>query len=106
MIVSLIGLKILKFFGEEKISDEISEISESINNLQQGKNKLEEIIKNNNEYKKVLKNMRVCEIIEGFKMLNLIELITINEDSIKLNDYKALLQLQEMRKLKQQCASR
>ena len=96
----------IKVFGKEEISDEISEISESINNLQQGKNKLEEIIKNNNEYKKVLKNMRVCEIIEGFKMLNLIELITINEDSIKLNDYKALLQLQEMRKLKQQCASR
>lgn len=44
--------------------------------------------------------------IEGLKMLNLIELITINEDSIKLNDYKVLLQLQEMRKLKQQCASR
>ena len=59
-----------------------------------------------NENKKVLKNMRICEIIEGLKMLNLIELITINEDSIKLNDYKALLQLQEMRKLKQQCASR
>lgn len=39
-------------------------------------------------------------------MLNFIELITINEDSIKLNDYKALLQLQEMRKQKQQYASR
>jgi len=39
-------------------------------------------------------------------MLNLIELITINEGSITLNDYKALLQLQEMRKLKQHCASR
>jgi len=56
--------------------------------------------------KKSLQDMRICEIIEGLKMLNLIELITINEDSIKLNDYKALLKLQEMRKLKQQCASR
>ena len=59
-----------------------------------------------NDNKKSLQDMRICEIIEGLKMLNLIELITINEDSIKLNDYKALLQLQEMRKLKQQCASR
>lgn len=39
-------------------------------------------------------------------MLNLIELININENSIKITDYKALLQLQEMRKLKQQCANR
>lgn len=59
-----------------------------------------------NDNKEKLQDMRICEIIEGLKMLNLIELITINEDSIKLNDYKALLQLEEMRKLKEQCASR
>lgn len=39
-------------------------------------------------------------------MLNLMELITINEDTIKLNDYKALLQLKNMRKLKRQTAGR
>lgn len=59
-----------------------------------------------NDNKEKLQDMRICEIIEGLKMLNLIELITINEDSIKLNDYKALLQLEEMRILKEQCASR
>lgn len=58
------------------------------------------------ENKKSLRDMRICEIIEGLKMLNLIELITINEDTIKLNDYKALLQLENMRKLKQQTAGR
>lgn len=59
-----------------------------------------------NDNKKSLQDMRICEIIEGLKMLNLIELINIDENSIKITDYKALLQLQEMRKLKQQCASR
>jgi len=58
-----------------------------------------------NDNKKSLQDMRICEIIEGLKMLNLIELINIDENSIKITDYKALLQLQEMRKLKQQCAS-
>ena len=58
-----------------------------------------------NDNKKSLQDMRICEIIEGLKMLNLIELINIEENSIKITDYKALLQLQEMRKLKQQCAS-
>lgn len=56
--------------------------------------------------KETLQDMRICEIIEGLKMLNLIELINIDEDSIKITDYKAVLQIQEMIKRKQQIASR
>lgn len=56
--------------------------------------------------KEVLQDMRICEIIEGLKMLNLIELINIDEDSIKIIDYKAVLQIQEMIKRKQQTAGR
>lgn len=56
--------------------------------------------------KEALQDMRICEIIEGLKMLNLIELINMDEDSIKITDYKAILQIQEMIKLKQQTASR
>lgn len=50
--------------------------------------------------------MRICEIIEGLKMLNLIELINIDDDSIKITDYKAVLQIKEMIKRKQQTAGR
>ena len=56
--------------------------------------------------KEVLQDMRICEIIEGLKMLNLIELINIDKDSIKIIDYKAVLQIQEMIKRKQQTAGR
>lgn len=44
-----------------------------------------------NDNKEVLQDMRICEIIEGLKMLNLIELISIDDDSIKITDYKAVL---------------
>lgn len=56
--------------------------------------------------KETLQDMRICEIIEGLKMLNLIELININDDSIKITDYKAVLQIKEMIKRKQQTAGR
>lgn len=56
--------------------------------------------------KEALQDMRICEIIEGLKMLNLIELINIEDDSIKIIDYKAVLQIQEMIKRKQQTAGR
>lgn len=59
-----------------------------------------------NDNKEKLQDMRICEIIEGLKMLNLIELINIDEDSIKITDYKAVLQIQEMIKRKQQIAGR
>ena len=59
-----------------------------------------------NDNKEVLQDLRICEIIEGLKMLNLIELINIDEDSIKIIDYKAVLQIQEMIKRKQQTAGR
>ena len=49
-----------------------------------------------NDNKEVLQDMRICEIIEGLKMLNLIELIRIDDDSIKITDYKAVLQIKEM----------
>lgn len=39
-------------------------------------------------------------------MLNLIELINIDADSISIIDYKAVLQIQEMIKRKQQIAGR
>ena len=56
--------------------------------------------------KEALQDMRICEIIEGLKMLNLIELINIDEDSIRIIDYKAVLQIKEMIKRKQQTAGR
>lgn len=56
--------------------------------------------------KEALQDMRICEIIEGLKMLNLIELINIDDDSIKITDYKAVLQIKEMIKRKQQTAGR
>ncbi len=56
--------------------------------------------------KETLQEMRICEIIEGLKMLNLIELINIDADSISIIDYKAVLQIQEMIKRKQQIAGR
>ena len=59
-----------------------------------------------NDNKKSLQDMRICEIIEGLKMLNLIELINIDDDSIKIIDYKAVLQIKEMIKRKQQTAGR
>lgn len=59
-----------------------------------------------NDNKEVLQDMRICEIIEGLKMLNLIELISIDDDSIKITDYKAVLQIKEMIRRKQQIAGR
>lgn len=59
-----------------------------------------------NDNKEVLQDMRICEIIEGLKMLNLIELINIDDDSIKITDYKAVLQIKEMIRRKQQIAGR
>ena len=59
-----------------------------------------------NDNKEVLQDMRICEIIEGLKMLNLIELISIDDDSIKITDYKAVLQIKEMIRRKQQSAGR
>lgn len=56
--------------------------------------------------KEALQEMRICEIIEGLKMLNLIELINIDDDSIKITDYKAVLQIKEMIRRKQQTAGR
>lgn len=56
--------------------------------------------------KETLQEMRICEIIEGLKMLNLIELINIDDDSIKITDYKAVLQIKEMIRRKQQTAGR
>lgn len=56
--------------------------------------------------KETLQKMRICEIIEGLKMLNLIDLINIDDDSIKITDYKAVLQIKEMIRRKQQTASR
>lgn len=59
-----------------------------------------------NDNKEKLQDMRICEIIEGLKMLNLIELINIDDDSIKITDYKAVLQIKEMIRRKQQIAGR
>ena len=59
-----------------------------------------------NENKKVLKNMRVCEIIEGFKMLNLINLITIHEDYIRVNHYKYVLRMEAIKQFRRQYAGR
>ena len=59
-----------------------------------------------NDNKEVLQDMRICEIIEGLKMLNLIELISIDDDSIKITDYKAVLKIKEMIRRKQQSAGR
>ena len=59
-----------------------------------------------NENKKVLKNMRVCEIIEGFKMLNLINLITIHKDHIRVNHYKYVLHMEPIKQFRRQFASR
>lgn len=39
-------------------------------------------------------------------MLNLIELINIDDDSIKIIDYKAVLQIKKMIRRKQQIAGR
>ena len=57
-----------------------------------------------NENKKALKNMRVCEIIEGFKMLNLINLITIYEDYIRVNHYKHVLHMEAIKQFRRQYA--
>lgn len=59
-----------------------------------------------NDNKEVLQDMRICEIIEGLKMLNLIGLISIDDDRIKITDYKAVLQIKEMIRQKQQTAGR
>lgn len=56
--------------------------------------------------KEALQEMRICEIIEGLKMLNLIDLINIDDDSIKIIDYKTVLQIKEMIRRKQQIAGR
>lgn len=59
-----------------------------------------------NDNKKVLKNMRICEIIEGFKMLNLINLITIQEDYIRVNHYKYVLHMEAIKQFRRQYAGR
>ncbi|PWM83095.1 MAG: hypothetical protein DBY41_00405 [Clostridium sp.] len=56
--------------------------------------------------KEALQEMRICEIIEGLKMLNFIDLINIDDDSIKIIDYKTVLQIKEMIRRKQQIAGR
>ena len=59
-----------------------------------------------NDNKKILKSMRICEIIEGFKMLNLINLITINEEYIRINHYKDVLRMEAIKQLRRKFASR
>ena len=59
-----------------------------------------------NENKKVLKNMRICEIIEGFKMLNLINLISIKEEYIRVNYYKYVRHMESIKQFRRQYASR
>ncbi len=59
-----------------------------------------------NDNKRVLKNMRICEIIEGFKMLNLINLITIQEDYIRVNHYKYVLHMEAIKQFRRQYAGR
>ena len=46
-----------------------------------------------NNNKRVLQDMRTSEIIEGLKMLNLINLISIDSDYIRMNHYKIILSL-------------
>ena len=59
-----------------------------------------------NENKKALKNMRICEIIEGFKMLNLINLISIKEEYIRVNYYKYVRHMESIKQFRRQYASR
>ena len=59
-----------------------------------------------NDNKKILKSMRICEIIEGFKMLNLINLITIKEEYIRINHYKDVLRMEAIKQLRRKFASR
>ena len=59
-----------------------------------------------NDNKKILKSMRICEIIEGFKMLNLINLITINGEYIKINHYKHVLHMEALKQFRRKFASR
>ena len=59
-----------------------------------------------NENKKVLKNMRICEIIEGFKMLNLINLISIKEEYIRVNYYKYVRHMESIKQFRRQYAGR
>ena len=76
----------IKIFDEEKVSNDISEISESIKKLEQKRNKLEEIIKNNNEYKKILYTSGE-ELVEITKKI-LVEMlgISINDLDVKKED--------------------
>lgn len=59
-----------------------------------------------NENKKALKNMRICEIIEGFKMLNLINLISIKEEYIRVNYYKYVRHMEAIKQFRRQYAGR
>ena len=59
-----------------------------------------------NDNKKALRNMRICEIIEGFKMLNLINLIIINEEYIRVNHYKHVLHMEAITQFRRQFAGR
>lgn len=59
-----------------------------------------------NENKKVLKNMRICEIIEGFKMLNLINLISIKEEYIRVKYYRYVRHMEAIKQFRRQYASR
>ena len=59
-----------------------------------------------NGNKKALKNMRICEIIEGFKMLNLINLISIKEKNIRVNYYKYVCHMEAIKQFRRKYASR
>lgn len=53
-----------------------------------------------NENNKILKNMRICEIIEEFKMLNLINLIFIKEEYIKVKYYKYVRHMEAIKQFR------
>lgn len=50
-----------------------------------------------NDDKKILKNMRICEIIEELTMLNFINLININEEYIRVDYYKYVLHMEAIK---------
>lgn len=64
---------------------------------------IDEFYKDN---KKILKHIRICEIIEAFKMLNLIGLININGEYIKINYYKDVHHMEAIKQFRQKFASR
>ena len=64
---------------------------------------IDEFYKDN---KKILKHIRICEIIEGFKMLNLIGLININGEYIKINYYRDVYHMEAIKQFRKKFASR